>query len=44
MRVDGGRAIDVGEGPAAVRGDGGEDGLPKELERVFGGASCIFST
>ena len=42
LRVDWGRAIDVSE--AAVGGGGDGDGLPKELEHVLGGTSCIFST
>jgi hypothetical protein len=36
-RVHWGFVIDVSEA-AAARGDGGGDGLPKELERVLGGS------
>ena len=39
--MDWGHMIDVGE---AVVVGGNEDGLPKELECIFGGMSCIFCT
>ena len=44
LRVDWGRVINVGEAAAAAVEEGGGDGLPKELEGVLGGTSCMFST
>ena len=42
--MDLGRAIDVGEAAARCGGSGGGEGLPKELECILRGMSCIFCT